>query len=78
MEGYQCRIGGLNVVEMCDEVEVRCRDSENCTAVSLSVAAGEGIRHRVEGARFIFDGEVEAEELADPMMLRDHGEPLIK
>jgi hypothetical protein len=39
---------------------------------------GEGIRHRVEGARLLFDDEVEAEKLANPMMLRDCGETLIQ
>jgi hypothetical protein len=62
-----------------DEIEARCRDNENRASVSLHcVAEGEGILHHVEGARFIFDGEVEAEKLADPMMLRDRGEALIK
>jgi hypothetical protein len=42
------------------------------------VATGEGIHHHVEGVGFIFDGEVEAKKIVDPMMLRDRGEALIK
>jgi hypothetical protein len=67
-------------VETCDEVEARRGDSQNSAACGIlfCVTAGEGIRHRVEGPGLVFDGEIVAEELADPMMLRNRGEALIK
>ena len=44
----------------------------------VDVAAGQGVGDRVEAAGAVLDGEVEAEELADPLMLRHGGESLIK
>jgi len=38
---------------------------------------GEGVRGDVEAARAVLHSEVEAEQLADPLVLRNGGEPLI-
>jgi hypothetical protein len=43
----------------------------------LSVTTGEGFDDRVEKARTVLDGEIEAEELVDPLVLRNGGEPLV-
>jgi hypothetical protein len=67
-------------VETCDEVKARRGDGQNSAAcgVLFCVTAGEGIRHRVEGPGLVFNGEIIAEKLADPMMLRNRGKALIK
>ena len=44
----------------------------------LLVPAGEGVRGDVEAARAVLHSEVEAEQLADPLVLRNGGEPLIQ
>jgi hypothetical protein len=79
-EGDKRRIGGLNVVETCDEVEARRGDGQNSAAcgVLFCVVAGEGIRHRVECPGLVFNGEIVAEKLAHPMMLWNRGEALIQ
>ena len=44
----------------------------------LRVLAREGIHHRVQTPRTILHSEVKAEELADPLMLRNSGQALVK
>jgi len=74
-ERRQRRICGIGLVETIDEVEARPGDSEEC--LLLSVAPGESIGHDIGAARLVLNREVEAEELADPMMLRDGRQALI-
>jgi hypothetical protein len=50
-------------------------DAEGCTDCGcvrsiVNVSAGQGVGDCVEAAGAVLDGEVEAEELADPLMLR--------
>ena len=42
------------------------------------VAAGQGVGDGVEAAGAVLDGEVETEELVDPLMLRHGGEALVQ
>ena len=44
----------------------------------LGVAAGQGVRHGVEAPGAVFDGEVEAEQLADPLVLRNGRQALVQ
>jgi hypothetical protein len=44
----------------------------------LSVAAGQRVGHRVQAARPILHGEIKAEQLANPLMLGNCREALIK
>ena len=48
------------------------------SGVVVGVAARQGIGHGVKMAGEILDGEVEAEELADPLMLQHGGEALVQ
>ena len=45
---------------------------------SVGVVAGERISHRFQAARVIFNREVEAEQLADALLLGHGGEALIE
>ena len=47
-------------------------------AVQLGVTAGKSIRHGIKAAGAVLHGEVEAKQLADPLMLRNGGEALIQ
>jgi hypothetical protein len=80
MEGDKRRVGGLNIVETCDEVKARRGDGQNSATCGIlfCIAAGEGISHRVEGPGLVFNGKIVAKKLADPMVLQNCGEVLIK
>jgi hypothetical protein len=67
------------VAEPADEVEAGRRDRlESPRAVLFGVAAGEGVGHCVRCSRLVLDGEVETEELAHPMVLRNGGQALVE
>jgi hypothetical protein len=76
MGGHQCRIRGMRVTKAADEVEVRRRNSQ--LGGLLNVTAREGVSHDVRGLGLVFDAEVEAQQLADPMVLRDRGKSLVE
>ena len=44
----------------------------------LGIAVGQGIRHGVEAPGAVFDGEVKAEQLADPLVLRNGRQALVQ
>jgi hypothetical protein len=48
VDGHKCRIGSLGVTQAADEVKARRRNGQH--GALLSVAAGEGVGHRVRGA----------------------------
>jgi hypothetical protein len=75
MDGDQGRISGMGVSEALDEVKARRRDSHHLPI--FTVATGEGIGDDVRGARPVLHREIEARELAYPVVLRDGGEALI-
>uniref|UniRef100_A0A0A8ZTW4 Uncharacterized protein n=1 Tax=Arundo donax TaxID=35708 RepID=A0A0A8ZTW4_ARUDO len=76
VDGDQGRISGLGVAEALDEVKAGRRNSHHIPFVI--VATGEGVGDYVRGARPVLHREIEAQELADPMVLRDRGEALIE
>ena len=73
-DGDQSRVCGLGVAELIDEVEAGRRGGHE--RALFGVAAQESINHRVGEACLVLHGEVEAEELAHPMVLRNCGEAL--
>jgi len=79
MHGHQCRVRGLRLAEAAYEVEPRCRDRQECACWGVvGVPAGESVSYRVRCARLVFHREVETQQLADPVMLRDRGEALVE
>jgi len=75
----QGRVDGLCLAETADVVKARCRDgAETAHAVILSIATREGVRHDVGCPGLVLDGEVEAEQLANPMVLGNGGKALIQ
>jgi hypothetical protein len=64
------------VAEALDEVKVGRRNSHHHPYVI--VATGEGVSDDICDARPVLHREIEAHELVDPVVLRDHGEALIK
>jgi hypothetical protein len=62
--------------EMLNEVKARRRDSHHLPF--FVVTAGEGIGDDVRGARPVLHREIEAEELADPVVLRNGDETLVE
>ena len=66
---HQRRICGIGLVETVDEVEAGPGDSGE--RLLFSVSPGESIGHDIGAARLVLNREVEAKELADPLMLRD-------
>jgi hypothetical protein len=76
MDGDQGWISGLGMSEALDEVKVRRRDSHHLPL--FIVATGEGIDDDVHGDRPVLHREIEAQELADPVALRDGGEALVE
>jgi len=72
-------VGGGSRPNVVDEAEGRPGDGvERCCVVGagLAVAARKGVGRGVEAPRTILHGEVEAEQLAEPLVLRDLGQPL--
>jgi hypothetical protein len=76
VDGDQGRISGLGVAEALNEVKAGRRNSHHLPYVI--VAVGEGDDDDVHGARPVLHREIEAQELADPVVLRDRGEALIE
>jgi hypothetical protein len=76
VDGDQGQISGLGVAEALDEVKARRQNSHHLPFII--VVMGEGVGDDVRGARPVLHREIEAEELADPVVLRDHGEALIE
>ena len=74
--GDEGRVGVLRLTEAHDEVETRGEDGKNDPLVR--VAARQGVRHHVRRARFVLDGEVEAQQLPHPVVLGNRGETLIQ
>jgi hypothetical protein len=68
-ESDQFWIVSVCLVQVVDEGEPRCRHGE-CRRC-LHVTTGEGVGDDVGVARFVLDLEVESQQLAHPMMLRD-------
>jgi hypothetical protein len=66
----------VSLAETLDEVEGRTRYGEKCRL--LCVAPGQSVGHSVGVARFVLHREVEAQELAHPMMLWNGGEALVE
>ena len=67
--GDESGIRGLSLTKTLNVVEAGHRDSEHRPL--LYVLAGQGVRHGIGGARLVFHREVEAEELAHPVILWD-------
>jgi len=76
VEGDRGRVGGLGMAQTVDEVESGRRDRHSLPFVG--VAAREGVSDDVCGVGAVLHREVEAQELADPMVLRDRGEALVE
>jgi hypothetical protein len=76
MDGDQGRVSGLGVSKALDEVKARRRDSQHLPF--FIVTTGEGISDDVRGARPVLHREIEAQELADLVVLRDGGEALVE
>jgi hypothetical protein len=72
----QAQIGELSLAETVDEVETRCEECKQHPF--LCVASGQCVGHRVCCTRLVFDGEVEAQELAHPLVLRNCGQALVQ
>ena len=69
-------VGGYGRTDVVEEVEGRPGDGVEPYSVigaGLAVAAREGVGRGVEAPRAVLHGEVEAEQLAEPLMLQDHG-----
>jgi len=74
-------IGGCGRTDVVEEVEGRPGNGVELRSViraELAVAAGEGVRRGVEAARAILHGEVEPEQLAEPLVLWVRGQPLVE
>ena len=74
-------VGGGSRPNVIDEAEGRPGDGvERCCVVGagLAVAARKGVGRGVEAPRTILHGEVEAEQLAEPLVLGDRGQPLVE
>jgi len=74
-------VGGGSRPNVVDEAERRPGDGveRRCiVSIGLAVAAREGVGRGVEAPRTILHGEVEAEQLAEPLVLRDRGQPLVE
>lgn len=79
VDGDQRGVNGLGVAKAADEVKVGCQDRLKAPYVVLiGVAVREGVDHCVRRARLVLNGEVEAEQLAHPMMPRNGGEALVE
>jgi len=76
-KGNESRIHSLCLTKAVDEVETWRRQRQDRPRAVLGVAARQRIDDRVLGARLVLHGEVEPQELPDPVMLRDHGKPLV-
>jgi hypothetical protein len=77
LQGDEGQISGLCLAKPINEVEARGGKHHHRAAI-WSVSAREGINHGIRMLRLEFHGKVEAQELANPVMLRDSGHPLIK
>jgi hypothetical protein len=64
------------VAKALDVIEPWGGDGQDGTLVG--VAMREGVGHRICGTGLVLDSEVESEELAGPMVLRDRRETLVK
>jgi len=74
---------GCSAADRIQEGEGRPRDGPGraracCSVHSLGVTPGQCVGHGVEAARAIFHREVEAEKLAEPLMLGNCGQALVK
>ena len=79
VDGDQGGVDSLSLTESVDEVEAWSRDrAEPAHAVLLSIPAREGISHHISCPGFVLHREVEAEQLANPMMLRYGGKSLVQ
>lgn len=74
-EGDQRWVGALLLAQACDEVEAGGQKHQNSPFV-WSVAAGEGIHHRVRCPRLVLNREVETKKFPCPMVLRNRRKPL--
>jgi hypothetical protein len=66
----------LGLSELVDEVEARSREGKELSlhGVALGQRVGNGVRR----ARLVLDGEVEAQQLANPVVLRNGGQALVQ
>ena len=55
-----------------------CVKGRLVTIASLAVTVREGIYHKGEATRVVFDIEVKLEQLVEPLMLRNGGQPLVE
>jgi hypothetical protein len=77
MDGGEGRVGELCLPKVRGEVEAQGRQDQDGPFLQC-VAAGEPVGHHVRRPGLVLDGEVEAQKLAHPMMLRDRREALIE
>jgi hypothetical protein len=66
----------VSCAQAINEVEAWPRDGHDDAL--LSVAVGEGVFHDVGVSDLVLNAEVEAEKLANTVMLRDRGEALVQ
>ena len=74
-------VGGGSRPNVVDEAEGRPGDGVKRRCVvgaGLAVTAREGVGHGVEAPRAILHGEVEPEQLAEPLVLRDRRQSLVE
>jgi hypothetical protein len=76
-DGGEGRVGELCLPKTRDEVKARGRQDQDGPFLRC-VAAGERVGHHVRRPGLVLNGEVEAQKLAHPMMLRDRREALIQ
>ena len=77
LDSDEGRVGELCLAETCDKVEARGREGQYGPFVRR-VASRESVGHRVRRPRLVLDGEVKAQKLPHPVVLRDRREPLIE
>jgi hypothetical protein len=77
MDGGEGRVGELCLPKTRGEVEARGRQDQDDPFLRC-VVAGECVSHHVRRPGLVLDGEVKAQKLAHPMMLRDRREALIE
>jgi hypothetical protein len=66
----------LGLPELVDEVEARSREGKELSLPG--VAPGQCVGDGVRRARLVLDGEVEAQQLANPVVLRNGGQALVQ
>jgi hypothetical protein len=76
-DGGERRIGELCLPKTRDEVKAQGQQGQDGPFLRC-VTAGERIGHHVRRPDLVLNGEVKAQKLAHPMMLRDRREALIE